>query len=173
MEITLLSPGSIKIRSKIASFVVNPKSDILKTEADAVIGLEDGVDIDTSNVSEFRVEISGPGEYEIKGVKLSGVVAAEAVLYKLSLDRMDVLLAKATSLSKAESVTPAHVVIIDADDIPSDKAITTMQPSVVVLYGAKAVEAAKTIKETAAAPVNKYVVTFEKLPQEMEVIVLG
>ncbi len=172
MEIALLSEASIKIRSKLASFIVDPTVAIGKTEADAVMCLEDDK-VDTSQISEFRVVISGPGEYEVKGVKISSVKSGEGIVYKLSVDRMEVALAKASTLSKIESATPAHVVIINADEIPSDKTITAMQPSVVVLYGEKAVEAAKNLKEQAAAPVSKFAVTFEKLPQEMEVIVLG
>ncbi len=172
MEITLLSQGSIKIRSKIANFVVDPSSNSPKTEADAIISL-DGVDPNVSKISEFRVILTGPGEYEVKGVKISSTREGGGTVYKLSLDKMEIILSYASVLSKLENTTPAHIVVINADEVPSDKVITAIQPSVIVLYGAKAAEAAKTLKEGSAAPVNKFVTSFEKLPQEMEVVTLG
>lgn len=173
MEITQLFPESIKIRSKTASFVTDPSANISKTEADAILCLGSDMDIDTSKIGEFRVIISGPGEYEVKGVKISSNKAGIGTFYRLSLDKMDVSLTSASSLSKIENAMQSHVVIINADALPSDKTITAMQPNVVVLYGKMAVEAGKSLKESTAPAVNKFAVTFEKLPAEMEVIVLG
>lgn len=171
MEVALLSKGSVKIRSKLATFIVDPDNTLAKTEADAVISL-DG-DGDVSKISEFRAIISGPGEYEIKGVKISADKNEQGIFYKLSIDKLDVLLTKASTLSKIENALSSHVVVIHADDVPSDKVVTAMQPSVVVLYGEKAAGAARILKEGAGVPVNKFAVTFEKLPQEMEVVTLG
>ncbi len=172
MEIVLLSEGSIKICSKIANFVVDPSSNSPKTEADAIISLGED-EPDTSKISEFRVIITGPGEYEVKGVKISSSKESDGTVYKLSLDKMELVLAKASVLSKLENTTPANIVVINADEVPSDKVITAMQPSVIVLYGQKAEESAKTLKEGSGAPVNKFVTSFEKLPQELEIITLG
>ncbi len=171
MEITLLSPNSIKIRSKLINFVVDPVVTNSKTEAEVIVSL--GEKIDTSKVSDFRLIISGPGEYEASGVKISGEKNKTGNLYKLSLDRLNVCLAKASVLSKAENSSEIQIVIINTDEISVDKIITSMQPKVVILYGENALEAAKTIKEGIENTVNKYAVTFDKLPQEMEVVVLG
>ncbi len=172
MEITYLGESSIKIRSKLATFVINPNASIAMTEADAIISFSND-DIDTSKVSQFRTIISGPGEYEVKGVKITSAKSGEGIVYKLSMDKLEVTLGKASAISAADNVVGAHVVIIETDGLPSDKAITSMQPNVVVLYGGKAKEAAKAIKEGAGESINKFVTTFEKLPQEMEVVTLG
>ncbi|MBI2195562.1 MAG: hypothetical protein HYU48_00775 [Candidatus Levybacteria bacterium] len=170
MEVLYLGNGSIRIRSKLANFVVNPRASLAKTEADAIISFEE--DVDTSKITEFRLIIAGPGEYEIKGVKISGTKSDAGIVYRLSLDKMDIVLSKASAISKGENIS-SHIVVVDADEVPSDKILTAMEPNVVILYGEKAKEGAKTIKEGSAEPVNKYAVTFEKLPQEMEVITLG
>lgn len=171
MEIALLNPGSIKIKSKLANFVVDPLSNSPKTDADVIISL--GSEVNSSKITDFRLIIQGPGEYEVKGVKVSGEKANLGGIFKLTLDKLNVVLAKASDLSKADKAGEANVVVINADDAVSDKAITTMAPNVVVFYGEKAVEAAKALKENSADAVSKYAVTFDKLPQEMEVVVLG
>lgn len=171
MEVALLGTSSVKIRSKMASFVIDPNASIGKTDADAVISLSN--EVDTSKISELRVIISGPGEYEVKGIKITSLKSQAGILYRLSMDKIEVALVNGSTLSKTENAPASHVVVINADEIPSDKVITSMQPNLVILYGEKAMEAAKTLKEGTAESVNKYAVTFEKLPQEMEVIVLG
>lgn len=172
MEVALLGEGSIKIRSKLANFVVNPNALVAKTEADAII-LFNNEDVDTSKVADFRAIISGPGEYEIKGVKITSIKHRDGIVYRLVMDKMDVVLGRASDISKTENIIAAHVVVIEADELPADKAITSMQPSIVIFYGEKAEEAAMAIKEGAGENVSKFVVTFEKLPQEMEVVTLG
>lgn len=171
MEVALLAPNSIKIRSKIASLVVNPSSSVPKTEADAVILMGPST-ADTSKISDFRVTLAGPGEYEINGVKITSVKSDKGSLYKLALDKMGIILATASSLSKIDNAPESQVVIMDADIIPSDKSITSMQASVVIFYGEKRYEAAKTLKDEAIAPIGKFSVTSEKLPQELEVVIL-
>lgn len=172
MEVTYLSENCIKIRSKLANFVINPTEAIPKIEADAAISFL-GDNIDVSRISQFSAVISGPGEYEIKGVKISSTKYPQGLVYKLSIDKMDVTVAKASALFNADNVVGAHVLIIEADRLPSDKTITAIQPNVVVLYGDKAKEAAKILKEGAGESISKFAVTLEKLPQEMEVITLG
>ncbi|MEX2013038.1 MAG: hypothetical protein WD967_01400, partial [Candidatus Levyibacteriota bacterium] len=163
MEVALLEGNSLKIRSKFATFIINPNASIAKTEGDAVITF--GIDNpDTSRVSEFRTIISGPGEYEVKGIKITSAKSPEGAVYKLSLDKLDVVLGKASAISASENVAAAHIVIIETDMLPSDKVITSMQPSVVILYGEKSKEAAKAIKEGAGEGIGKFAVTFEKLP---------
>ncbi len=171
MEVALLDLGSIKIRSKIATFVVDPTINIPKTEAVGVV-LLGSVNANTSKVAESRVILAGPGEYEVKGVKITSIKSDGGALYKLELDRMNVVVATGSALSKAENAPEAQVVIINADSLPSDKVITAMQSNVVILYGEKKLEAAKILKDVQIAPVNKFSVTSDKLPQELEVVVL-
>ncbi|MEX2007338.1 MAG: hypothetical protein WD992_01055 [Candidatus Levyibacteriota bacterium] len=171
MEIAYLGNNCVKIRSKLANFIIDPTENISKTEADAIISLN-GNESNISKVSQFRLIVSGPGEYEIKGVKISGTKSDAGIIYRLTLDKLGVILGKASLVSKSENVS-ANVVVLDADEVPSDKVITAMQPNVVVMYGEKAKEAAKTLKDGGVESVNRFVVAYEKLPQEMEVVVLG
>jgi hypothetical protein len=83
MDITLLSKNSIKIRGKKAAFIIDPL-DIQKNNADAIILLSKKADL--SKVDEYRVVISGTGEYEVAGVKISGVKAGEGVVFSFFMD---------------------------------------------------------------------------------------
>lgn len=175
MEIALLSKNCLKVRGKSSSFIINPSSDISKTEADGVLSFDASGSIDTSKISEFRVIISGPGEYEIIGVKISAIKSADSLIYRLIVDKMSVIVGRASAISPSlENIEPAHIAIVEADILPSDKTATAIQPNIVILYGEKATEAAKLLKEgTGSASVNKFSVTFEKLPQDLEVVMLS
>jgi len=176
MEVAIISKNSLKIRTKVAGFVINPTSDISKTEADAVFSLnEDLSTVDTSKVADFRLTISGPGEYEIGGVKISINKKGSGLVYKMNIDKMTVVLGRASVIAQSlDDIDVSQVAIIEADILPSDKTIPTIQANLVIFYGEKALEAAKELKEgTDVANVEKFSVTAEKLPQEMQVVVLA
>lgn len=80
MEISYLGHSSFKLRSKHATVVVDPfNPDFVgfkfpKTEADVVLVSHDHEDHNfASGVEGTPIIISGPGEYEVKGVKITGV----------------------------------------------------------------------------------------------------
>lgn len=176
MEVAIVGKNSLKIRSKTAGFAVSPTSDISKIEADVVLSLNENLDsINTSKVADFRLIISGPGEYEISGVKISSNKKDSGIVYKVNLDKMDVVLGKASTIAKLlDDVDGSQVAIIEADELPTDKAITTLQANLVIFYGEKAQESAKMFKEgTEIVTVGKFSMTSEKLPEEMQVVVLA
>lgn len=79
MDITYLGHASFKLKGKTASLVVDPYDTSVgpkfpKSEADIVAVSHDHFDHNsTNNVSGDPFIISGPGEYEVKGVEVVGV----------------------------------------------------------------------------------------------------
>jgi len=70
MEITYLENKCLKIKGKKTVLIFNPNLLISKTVGDVVIFLKD-INYDLKKVDEYRLVISGPGEYEIGGIKIS------------------------------------------------------------------------------------------------------
>ena len=172
MEVALLEKTSLKIKSKSSNFVVDPFEKITKTAADAVIALtKDGLDF--SKISDFRVIIKSPGEYEVGGIKVSGIDIDGNTVYDLKIDNVAVILAKSSSLSKvSEKLKEYDVVICQVDGEVNQGVITALEPRVVIFYGENAAEAAKSLGKESLAAMQKYSVTEDKLPEEMQVVVL-
>ncbi|MBI2026047.1 MAG: hypothetical protein HYT06_01555 [Candidatus Levybacteria bacterium] len=173
MDVALLSQNSLKIKIKKTSLVIDPKTDISKTDADAIIAL--GNDFDKSRVNEYRVIISEVGEYEVSGLKISSFKTDGELIFSFTSEGAEVLLAKASALSKTPSDKLADygVVIVNADSHIPENVITSIEPRVVVLYGQKAQEGAKTLGSQNPTKSAKVSFSENSLPEEMEIYLLS
>lgn len=169
MEITLLSLHSVKIKGKQTTFIVDPSMLRGKQQADAVIGLDKMIAHEA--VDGARVTINGSGEYEIGGTKITGLGSREKTLFYLSIENMVVLLTKAVSL-KGRDIREINILLLLADEVPDIAAIAATSASVLILFGEKAQETAKLLGKVPES-VTKYILTKDKLPSEMEVVVLA
>ncbi len=169
MEITILSPKSIKIRGKQATFIVDPVGLKGKQQADAIIGLD--MTVDRESVDGAHVTFDGPGEYEIGGTKITGLGSREKTLFYFSIENMVLLLAKASSL-KEKDIREINILLLHADEVSDSAALAATEASVILLYGEKAQETAKIVGKTLES-VTKYSITKDKLPSEMEVVVFA
>lgn len=175
MDIAALSTSSIKIRSKHATFIVNPIKEIPKTSADAILLLNHDADTSVQRVLDYRVVINGPGEYEIGSVKVSGILIDSGFVYTMFADGLFIILGKASNVSKIKdsNISPCSIAVLNVDDSLSDSSITSLDPKVVVLYGSGKEEGAKTLGKAGTVSIQKFTISKDKLPQETEVVVLG
>ncbi len=67
----------------------------------------------------------------------------------------------------------SQAVVLKANEPLDGSAVAALSPRIVILYGEHALEIAKSLGKEGIAPVSKYATTLEKLPEEMEVVVLG
>jgi hypothetical protein len=153
--------------------VIDPAAAIQKLEADAV--LLTGKNGEINKVTDYRVVIAGPGEYEVSGLKIIAVRGEEDLIFSLVSDNVRILVAKVSSLKtiSTEKIGDYQIVIINADEDASESAITAMEPRIVVLYGLKAKEAAKALGKEEVAVTSKVSFVEDKLPEEIQVMVLG
>src|SRR6478736_1532458 len=101
MEITKVEKDGVKIKSKLATFAVNPFNAKGKIPIDCVLLFSKSKEVLPSfETSPLIVE--GPGEYEIKGVKLSGVGKKESLLYVGKLDGIDIVIMQASAALKGK-----------------------------------------------------------------------
>ena len=173
MDVALLGPKSLKIKIKKTSLVVDPKKEITKTEGDAIIALEN--DFDPTRVNEVRVVISQAGEYEVSGLKISAFKSGNDLIFSFSSDGFEILLAKASALSQTPSdkLQDYGVVIVNADSHIPENVITSMEPRVIVLYGEKALEGAKTLGSQNPTKSSKVSFSESSLLEEMEIYLLS
>lgn len=174
MDISILSKNCLKIKGKQVTFVVDPSKDTPKTAADAVLLLKPDSDTNTLSITDTRIVISGPGEYEVGRTKISGAKTSDGIIYKLSVDGLDIILGASIDYSKLEGTfTTCQIVLLRVDNKLNEASITALEPKIAALYGDKRDEGAKTLSSQNQTNVSKLTLIKDKLPEKMEVIVLG
>lgn len=172
MDITLLSNNSLKIKDKKATVVIDPQKETPKISADCVILTSK--DAEPSRVTDSRVLIEGAGEYEVGGLKITGINFGDKTAYVLTSDRTEAFLAKASTVENTtEKIRDYPVAILNADSGLNQTVITALEPRLLILYGEKAKEGAKVLGKENVSIVSKYSFSEDKLSEEMEVVVLG
>ncbi len=172
MDISIVGENSLKIKGKQATFIVNPTSSLPKTASDAIIVLDVSDNIDVEKVIDSRIIISGPGGYEVGGTKISGTKTSTGTLYKLLIDNVTVILGSAIA-EKVESFNACEVAIINTNNNFNESFVTALEPKISILYGDKKIESAKTLGAENVSLVSKITITKDKLPEKMEIVVLG
>lgn len=168
MEISLLPKNAVKIKGKHSNLVINPAT---KTDANAIIFL--GINQTTVIEKELLV-INGPGEYEVGGIKITGIKSGNDTIYSLHVDGIDILLGNQDTIEKIQNKLKEHQIVLLHTSASKDASfVTNFSPRVVLFYGEHAGETIKTINKDGATPITKYQVALEKLPAEMETILLA
>ncbi len=174
MEIALISKDVIKIRGKRASLVVDPINLGVKTAADAILLFHDSTFPTFPKIEESRLTIYGAGDYEVSGIKISSIGSKDCVVYTVGMDLLSLLLTESKVLKKLQGdLGESQVVVIRANEPLDASRVAALSPRVVILYGEHALEIAKSLGKEGIVPVSKYATTLEKLPEEMEIVVLG
>lgn len=175
VDISIIGKQSIKIKGKQVSLIVDPTREIPKIPADAVILLNGyGENVDVSRVIETRAIINGAGGYEIGGAKISGTATSKGTLYQISIDGVSIIIGSTTE-TKAEGFNTCQVAIVNTaggGDF-NESFVTSLEPKITVLYGSSKIDGAKTLGAQSVSEVSKITVARDKLPEKMEVVVLG
>lgn len=173
MEIQILSEGSLRIKSKRAAFVVDPADKSTRQSQDYAAAIVMARPVEELNISAEAVVIDRPGEYEIGGIKMNAVRADTGVLFSPVVDGIEVLLGKLSTLEKTQhKLKEQHMVIVCADEEINASFVSSLATGVVVFYGKYAKEAARSLGKDDIKNVSKYSISLEKLPSEVETIVL-
>jgi len=173
VDISIVGENSLKIKGKKTTFIVDPTKDMPKMPADAVILLNGGnKNIDESRVTDSRITIAGPGSYEVGGIKISGLKTPKGIVYRFLVDDITSILGASTD-TKAEGYDVCQVAIVDTTNDFSESYVTALEPKVTVLYGINKAESAKKLGAEIVTMVPKVTVSGDKLPEKMEIAVLG
>jgi hypothetical protein len=172
VDISIIGKGSLKLKGKRSTFIVDPVKDMPKTASDAVILLKGRVGKDLTRATDYRVVIEGPGEYEISGAKISGVKTVNGIIYKLTIDNVTIILGYSAD-AKMEGFSVGQVALINTSENFNEAFITALESKLTILYGEKRMESAKILGKNVTSSVSKITVLKDKLPTEMEVVALG
>lgn len=173
MDFAILGEETLRIKGKKVSIAVDPKEKVVKFDAEAIL-LTDKI-FDASRVSDYRVIVDGPGEYEVSGLKISGIRSDSGVVYELTSEGANILVARASALDKisVDKLDDYKIVVINADSELNQTVITAMEPRVIILYGLMKKEGAKKLGSENTSISSKISLSEEKLPEELEIMLLG
>lgn len=181
MEISLLSKESLKIRGKNSALAVDSASpkDSTSTSADkkdksiysAVIGLN--LSADELLTQSGSVVIDRPGEYEVGGIKMNATQGDGGIIFNPIVDGIEILLGKLSTFEKMQhKLKEQHIVIVYVDCAINASFITSLASHALIFYGKTVGEITKSLGAENTKHLSKYSITFDKLPQEVETIIL-
>ena len=168
MEIVLLSKTGLRIKGKNAVLAVDPGD---KFEANAALLL----DKDAQSVSTVGSEIviQGPGEYETGGIKITGIQHDSDLVYSMIVDNVSILVGKLTNLEKIHTkLKEANILVVNCDHVVDASFLTALVSNVIIFYGDKSLEVCKAFGQENTKSLSKYATTIDKLPAEVETIIL-
>jgi hypothetical protein len=167
MEIALLLKNALRIKGKTATFIVNPQNIV---SANAFLSLTPAADFG----SDETVVLNGAGEYEIGGVKITGMRNDKSVLYSMHIDSMEVVVGSIGLLSVLQhKLKEYNVVVVNCDETADASFLTSLAVNGVLFYGEKAAEVAQGFEKEKLQKMNKYSASLGKLPAEMETVLLA
>lgn len=190
MDITHLGHSSFRIRGKIATVVTEPfvsEPTGLKfpkhVEADVVTVSHLNDAVTALEGSPFIVH--GAGEYEIKGVGVVGIgkTSGGNTIYRIEIDGVSIVhlggLNQLLSASEVDELDGVDVLMVPVggdktiDASQAVQVINDIEPTIVIpmQYGNLDVFL-KEIGKEGVLPVPKLTITKDKLPPEMQVVVL-
>jgi hypothetical protein len=172
VDIAIVGENSLKLKGKKVTFVVDPEKGMPKTSADGVILLNGNNNIDISRITDSRITIAGPGSYEIGGIKVSGLKTPKGIVYRVLIDDIITILGSSTD-TKVEGYDVCQVAIVNTTNDFSESYVTALEPKITVLYGDKKAESAKKLGADSVSIVPKITILKDKLPEKMEIAVLG
>lgn len=179
VEISSLSPQSVRIKCKSSALVINPLGIKSKISADAVILLSKApsagsAKADLNKIEEYRLVVTGAGEYEVSGAKISTISSEGIFCHFITVENSEICVTSTTFLSKKnkEIQRECPIVALYADMDVDSALITELSPRSLILFGDKADSIAKMLGKEAVKS-SKAVVSSDKLPEEMQVILLN
>lgn len=171
MEITKLSETTIKIKGKHATCLINPVDLHSKLSAACVLFFEKiSMPLDMKFFEKEPLIIQGSGEYEVGGIKTTGMKNGESSVYRIMIDGMDMLVAKTSLLGKIKE-SEYKILLLEADTLADQSIITALDPNVIIFYGQYKEESAKAIGKEFGT-VSKFMMTRDKLPTDIQVLIL-
>lgn len=173
MDVMILGENSLRIKGRNASIVINPDTKTGKTEAEGIVVLEEYPDFSDAKIEGSRITIKGPGEYEVSGIKISGIEVDHKLVVNLDVDNIKLLIGSGQSIEKIhDKVEGANVAVINADTNFNYSILSSIEPSILAVYGKNKEEVKKSLGKDSET-VSKFSTTLEKLPTELQFLILG
>ncbi len=171
MEIAVVSENGVRLKGKTASLVINPP---LKTSGYNAELFLVKPDLTLLSPDQETLSIYGPGDYEIGGIKITVFKADSDLIYSMNIDGVDVMVGRSEALDRMHAkLKEHHIVIIQALTVSPTSYVTNFAPKIVSYFGEKAYEMASQTGKEDIKKESKLTITLDKLPEEMQEIVLA
>jgi hypothetical protein len=168
MEIAIVPHASLRIKGKLMTLGIDQ---VDKNNSRGTIVLH--ADPKSLHPQEDNVLINGAGEYEVGGIKITGTRSGQHVVYGMIVDGVEVLIGKISSFDAMQhKLKEHHIVVALCDEIVTASFLTSLASNVVIFYGDKAAEISQAFGKDNVKPMPKYSTTKDKLPTEVETIIL-
>lgn len=168
MEIAWVAKQGLRIKGKNAVVMINPLDETVPHEATLYFPVK------TSLKKATAVPVNGPGEYEIGGIKISGIKNKEQTVYSVTVDGIDILTGDLQAISTLQHKLKEHnIVLIQTEDDLDASFVNGLATNAVMLYGTKAKEVLTKFAKEGLQEMGKFQTTKDKLPQEIQTIYLS
>ncbi len=174
MDIMILPGDGLRVKGKNSTLVLNPTVATTKTEADGVILLDKFLSFNDSKIEGSRIRIIGPGDYEVGGAKITAISVFEKLAVRIDIDNVKILIGNGEAIEKIQDkVEDSDILVVNADMKFNYSTLASLEPKVLMVYGELKDEVGKSLGKENAEKMNKYSVTKDKLPSELQFILLG
>lgn len=161
MDITHVGNVSLRIKGKTATVVTNPDTSVRIS--------------DRAEGNPYVVD--GPGEYEVKGVGIIGFSTGKSTVYRIEIDGVSIVylghLDRTLTASEVDSLDGVDILVVPV--VGAMPIVQEVEPSIVIpiQYGAGELTAfLKEIGKEDIQPQPKLSITKDKIPEQMQVVVL-
>lgn len=177
MEIVLLAQNGLKIKGKQSTVLLNSVNDT--SVSSAILSFDTNF---SATHQSPAVIINNPGEYEVGGIKITGLRSGrsggsggsgDTTVFSLKIDGLEVLVGEIEAIEKIHQKLKEHnIVVLYVDKNMDASFVTGLAVNGVLFYGVKASEVIKTFAKDNVQEMSKYQTTLEKIPLELETILL-
>lgn len=171
MEITSAGEDSVRLKGKNVIILADPTPK--SGPGDIAISLKKGGV--SAVVPNVKLSITGAGEYEVGGVKITGVNTSSQMVFTGEIDGVRFVIGDAKALEEAlPKLDETQVAIIKVSEGFNSQIIAGLGPRVGVLYGPQKDSALNELGKKDLISVLKYVVKNDALaPEKEEIVALG
>jgi L-ascorbate metabolism protein UlaG (beta-lactamase superfamily) len=148
MEITFVGLSCVRLRGRDVQVVIDPippgaTPGLPKQVPDIVVRTEGDIDFATLRPADGRSqEVSGPGEYELRGVRVFGIPAGKITIMRVEVDEVRVAavgrLRRQLTEDEIEALGHVDVLLVPVGDVDAcnateaAKLVAAVEPAIVV-----------------------------------------
>lgn len=174
MDIAILTGEALRVKGRSSTLVLNPTTATTKTEADGIILLDRFLNFSDAKIEGSRITIIGPGEYEVGGAKITAIKVFEKLAVRIDIDNVKVLIGNGEAIEKIQDkVEEIDILVVNADAKFNYSTLASLEPKVLIVFGELKSDVSKSLGRENAEKMNKFSATKDKLPQELQFILLG
>ncbi|MEK7571304.1 MAG: hypothetical protein AAB553_03435 [Patescibacteria group bacterium] len=167
MEIIALGSEGVRLKGKQAVFSVNATDKAANGTFLFAPAMQAVID------NEDSIVLSGPGDYELRGVKITGIRGGDTTVYSMILDGVSIAVGNLQAIQSLQTkLKEQNIIIAYCTTEENASFLTSLASNALVFYGPKAATVNQVFPKEKSQTIAKYQTTLEKLPLEMETIVL-